>query len=399
MVYVGNWELIPSLAFTYTGGENPGNAHAYSGNGSTLNCTSLYEMLRKDRHHQILASLACVVLIYASGVLILAGLVGNILSFITLGRDHTNTTTFLLRALAVSDSIVLILGSFPNVYQGAILFYSLEETGQNMVYLYTASYVIGTIRMAQTASSWIIVALAFDRFLKVCYVSKSISITVTMMRRAVIMIAIACVIFHIPIYFERSFIRYVDKCTGAVYYWGSHSQFANTLSYQVVYSFVFQGLIRLFIPVTLLGYVNIKLIFQLRRVMILHRVIAAPTSHVTKGERSRTRMLIAVITIFIISQLPFVIRALTVCLEKFSKVPVSQFAINVLTIFSNFSLIANSAVNIIIYVLFSSRFRGLLLGLRRRKRRVDVLPSGSSRNWWWIKLWIQSVSQEFDLKI
>ena len=173
----------------------------------------------------------------------------------------------------------------------------------------------------------------------------------------------------------------IDTC----YYWGSHSHFANTLSYQVVYNFVFQGLIRLFIPVTLLGYVNIKLIFQLRRVMILHRMIAAPTSHVTKGERSRTRMLIAVITIFIISQLPFVIRALMVCLEKFSKVPVSQLAINVLTIFSNFSLIVNSAINIIIYVLFSSRFRGLLLGLRRRKRRVDILPSGSSRNWWWIK--------------
>ena len=221
MVYIGDSKLIPSLSFTHTGGENPGNAHAYYGNGSALNCTGLYEMLRKDRHHQILASLACVVLIYASGVLILAGLVGNILSFITLGRDHTNTTTFLLRALAVSDSIVLILGSFPNVYQGAILFYSLEETGQNMLYLYTASYVIGTIRMAQTASSWIIVALAFDRFLKVCYVSKSICITVTMMRRAVIMIAIACVIFHIPVYFERIFVRYVDACTGAVC-WVAH---------------------------------------------------------------------------------------------------------------------------------------------------------------------------------
>ena len=361
-----------------------GNIHgrAVSPTTMALNCSSKYDLLRLNGDYQTLVTLSCVVLLYMSAIVIVGGLIGNVLCFVTLGKDRANTTSFLLRALAICDGIVLTLGVFPNVYQGAIKCYYLEETGQNQAYVFSAGYTLGMIRMAQTVSSWIVVTVAFDRFIKVCFVAKAPLFTVTRMKIVLGVISISSIIAYLPVFFERTHMREVDPCTGAVYVLAKHTQFASSLSYSIGYSLVFQGLIRLIIPVSILVFLNTRLIIQLRRTMAVHRKIAGKSSFVSsKRESGRTRVLVAVITVFIFSQTLFVIVSTLLILQKVARLrSVSQQLIDILIIFNNFALLLNSATNIIIYVLLSSRFRSMMCRIRRPTRRITVANISSSNH-------------------
>ena len=346
-------------------------------NNITRNCTSKYDRLRQDAEYQVRMTVTCALSVYTASLVIILGLVGNTLTFIIIGRDRPSTTSLLLRALAIADWCVVFLSIFTNVYQGANRCFYLEETGRNMPYVHAVPLVFGLARMLQAMSSWIVVTVAFDRYMRICHLAKANHIcTVPNMKRVVLVISLICALVHIPVFFEWDVYRQVDPCTQAVYVLPKRAPFYDTMPYYILYTTIFQSLFRLVVPVVLLIYLNSKLVIELRRVGAVHRRLLQRMrryQHRSQREKySITLLLVAVVTVFIVCQVPFLLVAITQNLIKFAPrvFPVNRLFSNLLIVFSNLVLTINSAVNFFIYVLVGGRFRKILLcmcGCQRRK--------------------------------
>ena len=345
---------------------------------STRNCSSIYDKVRMNPDYQRRMVFSCLISVYLSSIVIIIGLIGNVLSFLTFGRDLPTTTSFLLRSLAVADSVVLALGSFTNVYQGASVCFLLGETGQNILLVHSRPCVFSLTRTAQTVSNWIVVTVTFDRYLKICHLAHSRKYcSIAFFQKAIAVLTIVCTIIHIPVLFEFKSTYKTDPCTGDKYLSYDQSEIYKNTFYRIGYTIIFQFTIRLLIPLILLTYFNTRLIIEIRRAMKLHRRISFHTKSQPKHENSLTLLLIVVVSVFLVCQMPFlvtvVIQGLQNNPEFKSKIP--RWVYSILVTFTNLFLIINCACNFFIYVLIGSRFRSVLsLMCACRKKRNDVLP-------------------------
>ena len=345
---------------------------------STRNCSSIFDKLRMSPDFQTRVVFSCLISVYLSSIVIAIGLIGNILSFLTFGRDVPTTTSFLLRSLAVADSVVLALGSFTNVYQGADVCFLLQETGQNAPLVRSRPYVFSLTRTAQTVSNWIVVTVTFDRYLKICHLAHSRKYcSIAFFQKAIAILTIICTIIHIPVLFEFKTTYKTDPCSGDKYFTYEQSEIYKNYFYRIGYTIIFQFTIRLLIPLILLTYFNTRLIIEIRRAMKVHRRISFHTNSQPKHENSLTLLLIVVVSVFLVCQVPYLVTMIVQGLrndpEFASKIP--RWVYSVLVVFANIFLIINCACNFFIYVLVGSRFRSVLgLMCACGRKRNDVLP-------------------------
>ena len=321
---------------------------------------------------------SCLISAYLSSIVIVIGLIGNVLSFLTFGRDLPTTTSFLQRSLAVADSVVLALGSFTNVYQGANMCFLLQETGQNVPLVRSRPYVFTLTRTAQTVSNWIVVTVTFDRYLTICHFAQSRKYcSIAFSQKAIAVLITICTIIHIPVLFEYESAYTTDPCTGDKYLLQAQSELYKNAFYRIGYTIIFQFTIRLLIPLIFLTYFNTRLIIEIRRAMKLHRRISFHTNSQPKHENSLTLRLIVVVNVFMVCQVPYlvtvIIQGLRNDLEFASKIP--NWVYSVLVTFTNFFLLINCASNFFIYVLVGSRFRSVLsLMCACGSKSNDVFP-------------------------
>ena len=169
---------------------------------STRNCSSIFDKVRMNPDYQKCIVFSCLISVYLSSIVIAIGLIGNVLSFLTFGRDLPTTTSFLLRSLAVADSVVLALGSFTNVYQGADVCFLLGETGQNVLLVRSRPYVFSLTRTAQTISNWIVVTVTFDRYLTICHLAQPRKYcSIAFFQKVIAVLITICTTIHIPVFF------------------------------------------------------------------------------------------------------------------------------------------------------------------------------------------------------
>ena len=345
---------------------------------STRNCSSVFDKVRMNPDYQKRIVFSCLISVYLSSIVIAIGLIGNILSFLTFGRDLPTTTSFLLRSLAVADSIVLALGSFTNVYQGADVCFLLQETGQSAPLVHSRPYVFSLIRTAQTISNWIVVTVTFDRYLKICHLAQSRKYcSIASFQKAIAVLVTICTIIHIPVLFEFKTTYETDPCTGDKFLSYGQSEICKNTLYRIGYTIIFQFTIRFLIPLILLTYFNTRLIIEIRRAMKVHRRILFHTISQPKHENSLTLLLIVVVSVFLVCQVPYlvtvVIQGLRNDPEFKSKFP--RWIYGVIVTFTNFFLLINCACNFFIYVLVGSRFRSVLgVMCPCGRKRNDILP-------------------------
>ena len=169
---------------------------------STRNCSSIFDKVRMNPDYQTRMVFSCLISVYLSSIAIAIGLIGNVLSFLTFGRDLPTTTSFLLRSLAVADSVVLALGSFTNVYQGADVCFLLQEMGQNVLLVRSRPYVFSLARTAQTVSNWIVVTVTFDRYITIWHLAQSRKYcSIAIFQRAIAVLITICTIIYVPVLF------------------------------------------------------------------------------------------------------------------------------------------------------------------------------------------------------
>ena len=284
------------------------------------------------------------------------GLVGNSLSIIVMNRDkERRETLFLLQILAVADSFYLIL---------CLLRYPMKYFVSINSYYMMQVYVFPSLKTAQTSAVWSMLLVTVDRYIYICQPLKAQQTFSYRGRRIMAAVVfLSALIYNLPRFFDSCLMAFVDICTKRkivtmVYSptFNAGNIYLNVYVYGMYIVFLYLG------PLLTLVILNAKLIGAIRRSRLRHQrlPVCVNTNGETRrnGETNATMILIIIIIIFILCETPeLVIKLLSLLNRHLDFISVKSPIFNTLSTVNTLLLVANSAVNFIVYVAYGKRFR------------------------------------------
>ena len=301
------------------------------------------------------------------GAFIVVGVIGNSLAFVVFWKDNINTSaSFLFRSLALVDTAFLVF-SIP-FYTTYPCHHSIEcsEMFDN-IYPYLYEYVRPVLVVARTASIWIVVLFAVNRYIAVCFPLKSLRwCTISKVKKQLAVVLLFSVLINIPI-FTETFVMHDEEENPPL---PLHSMtFATDEFYNIIYTFVFYKIVNMAMPLAILTVLNIRLMKALKTI---HRNRMQMLSRREQHDNNATFVLVIVVVVFVLCQLPdFIFHVLwKVMGHNAIYVPASKIAVLwwVCTPF----VVLNSAINFVIYAVFNKRFRHVLTQTVCGSKRLEV---------------------------
>lgn len=278
-------------------------------------------------------------LIYLCGMppIMLAGLLGNGLSFATMRRPtfQTRSTCFYLAALAISDSVLVLyygIARISVVLSDAIVSPALCSVGY---YTYFVSC---------HSSAWLLVAMTIDRYIHINY--PALRLLYCTIKRA--RIAVICIIGVVMVTNSPNMVAYVVTHADAVKYCDARPSLAN-----FVYNIwpILDAILYSYIPSCFLFILNSLIIY---RMWTSKRDTSLTYSLVMSNARRVTIMLLAVTFIFITLTVPVVTYVLGQLLQA------KPLFTDPLSAIMDLMFFFNHACNFYIYCLTSREFRSEL---------------------------------------
>ena len=293
----------------------------------------------------------------AVGTLCLLGIIGNIISFTVLWRDDSKSaTSFLLRALAVSDSLVLVtsvpLYSLVPVYTYTKYLQNYFVAYPNLLPFLWPSYLI-----PYTGTIFLTVLVSTNRYFAVCKPFKSAKwCSLDQARKQVVVVAVFAVLYNIPRFFEY---ERVEVCIGvnSSKVGFEVSNFGSNKVYRILYANILYFLIMHGGPLLTLAFLNIKLIKALKKRQ-------RKRSQMGRGDYQQdiTFVLVVVVFVFITCQTPtFIDHILWTFVD--SSYRTCGWWHYYYTAIGDMLAILNSSVNFVIYTLTSRKFRQILISM------------------------------------
>ena len=140
---------------------------------------------------------------FVIGPVILLGLFGNIIAFCTFGKMvPQNATTFLLRALAITDLCVLLSSSIYIYVKNIKLYGDSWVSTARLLHPYVTTYIIPCFSIPKLANVWITVIVGFHRYIVVCRPLQAAGLcTTSHARKQVICIILISTAFKLPGFF------------------------------------------------------------------------------------------------------------------------------------------------------------------------------------------------------
>jgi len=300
---------------------------------------------------------------YLSGILgllvCILGFIGNGMSIMVLrGKDYKQSSTFIyLIALAVSDSLVLLTACTLSIND--VLSYSLIARSPEFIAYkaYTFPYIHPLATTFQYISIWLTLGFTIDRYIMICHPFHGIKYCSR--RRAVhivIGIYILGFIYNIPRFFEFE-TKIIHTGDSSTIPYAVPTKFGSSKVYlQVVHLWTY--VIFVFIlPCVTLAVLNTMLGLAVRRSRHSGRRMSLGNSVSTRNDT--TLMLIAVVVIFLICQMPALVSH-TIWASKpgmYLREEPRYNYLHVIQEIGNFLVLLNSAINILLYYMFSIKFR------------------------------------------
>jgi len=137
---------------------------------------------------------------------------GNALTVavLRLDTDKTNSTTWLLQALAAVDTAYLAACIIIQPLRIVQELYGVLARSFPLI----ERYVWPLAATAQTATVWIVLLVTGDRYVAVCRPFQARWRSVERTRSAVIVVLVLAVLYNLPQWFERKVDWEMDLCTG-----------------------------------------------------------------------------------------------------------------------------------------------------------------------------------------
>ena len=300
------------------------------------------------------------------------GLCGNFVSLFVLSLDRGRCPTFYsLRALALSDIVLLLSGMLQQVIP---MFY--EITGCDLYFCpvkgYVRVYSWPVICTAQMSSMWLTVLISAERNLAVCFPFQSAHLrTIPRVRCGIITIMVGAILYNVPRFFEFRTIELFSPEINMTVVVVDDAELRHDVIYRYLYNTALYCLVLYAIPLIILSFLNVKIIFQMKKANSHWETL----NRKQQKELRATVMPLCVVIVFIVcstqSLIAFVLDAIFVGSNR-RWLQVYFAVVNLL-------VLLNSAVNFLIFYLFGRKFR-MLLG--RVKRGMFCKGRLLSRSGW-----------------
>jgi hypothetical protein len=142
-----------------------------------------------------------------AGIVCILGLVGNTVSICVLIKDSkTPVASFQLVTLAAADNLFLVLWFVHYTVRFVLTFCGIVTGGgvdmttvAGTVLTVVRLYTFPVLYMAQTATIWLTVVIAFNRYMAVCWPYKAQQLhKIRIVYREVITVAVLAVVYNLP---------------------------------------------------------------------------------------------------------------------------------------------------------------------------------------------------------
>ena len=292
-----------------------------------------------------------------TGTIIFGGVAGNSLAFVVFWKDNIKTSaSFLFQSLAFVDSTYLLL-SIPDFPIRSFVSYTNLLKGYETIFPYVYVYVLALSNIVETASRWVVVLLAVNRYIAVCLPFKALRLcTISKVKKQLAFLLLSAVLYNIPKFVEKRIVyeTYDNSTTYTAH--DVDTTFGKAKLYGIIYNGALYFVFLVAMPLCILTYVNIRLIQALKA---RRRKRTEMVSQHQQNDTRVTVVLIIVVVIFIICQIPAFVgfALLNVMSEDVKFCGGYDYYFRPV---GNMLLALNSAVNFVIYVLFNKRFRHVL---------------------------------------
>lgn len=297
------------------------------------------------------------------------GIIGNTISAVILHQQSNkngsaNVMVLLLKILAYADNSYVLA----YIIIMHLTYYFMYEMQSISNAYYVFSIVSEPILFfIATCAIWMTVIIAFVRYVAVCHPFLTQRLcNKTNIWMVISMVMITAAIFHIPWFFTYKIVK--DSFNDQQWML-QETKLLQSKLYIFGYRTVFMDiLVRGLLPMLILGYCNVRLLYTVYRQPCIDALAMAATNNnmhqsQMKEAKNVTKVIVSIISVYIISYFPGTINAIAQEINpKLSKLKCGTPGYY-LTFAFDALLVMNSCVNFIIYYVIRKSFRNNFKGL------------------------------------
>lgn len=312
------------------------------------------------------------------------GLLGNSLSFGVLHRhSRNNVSTFLLKALAVSDNIFLFTAGVVQMYP-AMAVYSGSTEHLRSIYSHYQMFAWPLAHIVQFGTVWMMVLVAANRYIAVCY---SLHAQRLCSKRKVeiqiAVIAVASVVYSIPRFIEYRYgsVNVTDVRDNTTQLLEINVGLASQHVYNILYENVAYCLFVFLLPLIILVVFNAHLLRELKRSQRLRKTLRKKEGRTNSDENNITLVMIVIIVVFILCQTPASANQILYYVTDAAAKSTCSTYMKYYHL-CNLLITMNSSLNFIVYCLFRRQFQQQLrymMGCRSTFRTKAIVDAGNGR--------------------
>ena len=292
------------------------------------------------------------------GTFVVVCVIGNSFAFVAFWKESIKSSAlFLFQCLSLIDS-ALLLTVFPVYSMASFVDYTGWLPGYMAIYPYLIAYLWPLASTAQTATIWVTVLVAVNRYIAICLPFRASRwCTVSKAKKQLAFVLLFAVLLNIPTFIKYR-VEYFTYDNGTTYSAiVTQSGFLSYELYHIVYENILYFLFDLALPAFILMVLNIRTILALKA---SRRTRMEMQSVRQQQDNNITFVLIIVVTVFIICQVPALINRVMWIVAPVDTTHCGGFQFYLWPI-ATMLVIFNSAINFVIYILFNKRFRHVLI--------------------------------------
>ncbi|ELT94019.1 hypothetical protein CAPTEDRAFT_111217 [Capitella teleta] len=298
----------------------------------------------------------------------LLGTIGNSLSMLTFWSTRNEIpTSLLLLSLAVADTTVLITHALMICPRAFCEFSGGCQTYMAYVFPWMTAHFWPVASTCHLASTWLVLLVTFNRFIGVCHPHKFKTwMSIRRMKIQIAAIGVTSLVYNIPRFCDDDVRLSKDGDRFDMY----RTALGSSELYKYVYNIGLYYIVIYVIPFASLIFMSVCLCQTIR----LTKAKRAQMSKTNREENDLTLSLVIVVIVYMTCQLLNPIRRVLFVVIPSTNKPCGNLIIFATTL----GIVFNSAVNFVIYCIFSPRFRRQLLKKLHSFNRVDAATDMSA---------------------